>query len=75
MSKIENAEMKDANPPLKLVEQAIEDQHNHFKTNPVPVGKSVVYWMRMNDLRGELDRLLLLPPLFVADCPHLFSDR
>jgi len=59
---VENADKKDANPPLQLLEVEIEKHAKFLKNSPLDAGKSVIYWMRMNDLRGELDSLLPFPP-------------
>lgn len=49
----------DAAPPLRILEEALIDQAKAIQTAPVPAGRSVVYWMRMTDLRGEPAILLM----------------
>ncbi|KAG9086554.1 hypothetical protein FRC06_003028 [Ceratobasidium sp. 370] len=52
----ENAARVDANPPLRQLQSAISEHKNDVK-NP-PNGDSVVYWMRMEDMRVKDNRAL-----------------
>ncbi|KAL7411659.1 DNA photolyase, FAD-binding/Cryptochrome [Mrakia frigida] len=64
VSTVENADKKDANPPLQLVEVEIEKQDKALKQSPLEAGKSVIYWMRMNDLRLTDNHALSLASSF-----------
>ncbi|KAG8745769.1 hypothetical protein FRC10_007030 [Ceratobasidium sp. 414] len=52
----ENAARVDANPPLGQLQSAIAEHKSNIR-NP-PNGDSVVYWMRMEDMRVEDNRAL-----------------
>ncbi|KAG8700865.1 hypothetical protein FRC09_005703, partial [Ceratobasidium sp. 395] len=52
----ENAARVDANPPLGQLQSAIAEHKNDIK-NP-PKGDSVLYWMRMEDMRVKDNRAL-----------------
>lgn len=52
----ENAARVDANPPLGLLQDAIADHKSELKN--VAKGDSVVYWMRMEDMRLRDNRAL-----------------
>lgn len=69
VAKVENADRKDANPPAQLVEKEIARIAKEKWADP-GAGKSVVYWMRMNDLRREL-AYSLSPPA----CGRTLADH
>lgn len=48
----ENAEAVDKNPPLPKLLDAVKNQHR-----PSDDGSAVVYWMRMQDMRSELNTI------------------
>lgn len=49
MSKVENAEKMDGNPPLKVLEGLLAEQR--AKGGQGGKGRSVVYWLNLEDLR------------------------
>lgn len=51
----ENAAKVDKNPPFNLLLQAVQ-----LPTKATQKGDAVVYWMRMQDMRGERELISLL---------------
>jgi hypothetical protein len=47
----ENADRVRQNPPVAQLQKLMRE----VKTGPAHVGTSVIYWMRMQDMRRELD--------------------